>query len=44
MLLSGIDNVTLPMLDNFTSADAEEDITKYQSSQTKKRVPKLVKF
>ena len=41
----GIDNFTLPTLNNYGSADAEEDLITVQSPQTvKKKVPKLVKF
>jgi hypothetical protein len=39
----GIDNFTLPTLNNYGSADAEEDLITVQSPQTvKKKVPKLV--
>ncbi|XP_076104411.1 uncharacterized protein LOC143073057 [Mytilus galloprovincialis] len=40
----GIDSVTLPTLDNFTSADAEEELVDVRPQTVKKKVPKMVKF
>lgn len=40
----GIDSLTLPTLNNNTSADAEEEINVVVPQTVKKKVPKLVKF